>query len=395
MKFSVMACLGFALLLGALSVNPPAEAQNRKPANKKPPAKKPAPPKVNLPTVDTNHKIRIAPVDANRTAGVKASAGLIDQMIAKNLAKHGLSPNPDATDEQFVRRVYLDITGTIPAAKETRAFLNSSSPTKRERLIDQLLNSPGYASHQFNYWADLLRVVDKSDNNTYTRPFGEWLKENLRNNTPYDELVHQMLSAEGRIADNPAVGYTLRDPGMPLDHLDNTVRIFLGTRIGCAQCHDHPFDRWTQSEFYQLAAFVGGEQTRVPNRLPNNMRASGNVPVAFNQGELYKELDAGSQEGRTARRILRMNRSAVWENPNVKLKYPHDYAYKDAKPGEVVPPKVIFGNVPTLTGSQSRRQAFADWITSPDNPRFTQTIANRMETRLRRGFDRTRGRSPR
>ncbi len=406
MRFLVMACLGFALLLGGLPASQSVQAQNRKrptanrPVNKnknsagkkpagkkpagknsasqKPAGKKPAPPKIALPTVETHHKIRIAPVDEKRLAAVKASAKEIDRLIAKDLAKHNLSPNPDATDEQFLRRIYLGITGTIPTAKQTRLFLYSNTPTKRERLIDQLLNDPGYASHQFNYWADLLRLVDKSDNNTYTRPFGEWLKQNLRNNTPYDKMVHEILAAEGRISDNPAVGYTLRDPGMPLDHLDNTVRIFLGTRIGCAQCHDHPFDHWTQHEFYQLAAFVGGEQTRLPSRLPKNMKASVNLPEPFNQGKFYKEIDAASKQGRAARKVIRLNRSAVWENPNQKLKYPHDYAYKDAKPGDVVPPKVIFGNVPALSKDQSRRQAFAAWTTSPDNPRFTLTIANRM-----------------
>lgn len=387
MRSSAMVSLCVVLLAMPWGNLPDASAQNRpkQSANRKPGAKaanknkKPAPPKVQLPTVDTDHKIRIVPVDADRMAGVKASASLIDELIEKNLAKHGLSPHADSTDAQFVRRIYLDITGTIPTAKETRTFLNSTSPTKRERLIDQLLNSPGYASHQFNYWTDLLRIVDKSDNNTYIRPFGDWLKQSLRNNVPYDEMVREMLAAEGRISDHPAVGYTLRDPNMPLDHLDNTVRIFLGTRIGCAQCHDHPFDRWTQREFFQLAAFVGGEMTRAPARLaPKMLAAHPDLPQPFDSGKLYKEINNGSQEGRAAMRIVRLNRAAVWENPSKKLTYPHDYSYKDAKPGQVVPPQVIFGKMPALSSGQTRREAFAEWVTSPDNPRFTMTIANRM-----------------
>lgn len=353
-------------------------AANNRPAKKNAPAKKPAPPKIRLPIVETDHKIRIAPVDDQLKGSVKASARTIDRLINTQLAKHNLSPNTDATDAQFLRRVSLDITGTIPTAKQTRLFLNSNSPTKRERLIDQLLNSPGYASHSFNYWADLLRIVDRSDNNTYTRPFGEWLKKELRNNTPYDDFVREMLGSDGRIFDNPAVGYTLRDPNMPLGHLDNTVRIFLGTRIGCAQCHDHPFDRWTQQEFYQLAAFVGGEMTRLPGRLPKNMQANSQIPAPLNQGKFYKELDIGTKEGRMGRRIVRLNRSAVWEHPFRKLKYPHDYAYDDAKPGDLVEPKVIFGSMPSLSKGKTRREAFAEWITSPENPRFTLTIANRM-----------------
>ena len=385
MRWWVMVCLAAGCLAIEFPFESKAEAQARKrPASrrpaannsKKPPAKKPEP-KVNLPEVNKKHNIRIAPVAANRAAAVKRAAQTIDSLIKQDLSKHGISPNPDSTDSQFVRRIYLDITGTIPTADQTRRFLSTAGSTKRERLIDQLLNSPGYASHQFNYWADLLRVVDKSGNNTYTRPFGEWLKKALRDNKPYDQMVHEMLASDGRIADNPAVGYTLRDPGMPLDHLDNTVRIFLGTRIGCAQCHDHPFDRWTQQEFYQLAAFVGGEQTRVPNRMPQGMMAA-NIPQPFNQGKFYKELSAGTKEGRAARRIIRLNRNAVWENPYKNLKYPHDYAYDDAQPGDTVKPKVIFGKMPALSKGQTRREAFADWVTSPANPRFTQTIANRM-----------------
>lgn len=344
---------------------------------KKRPAQK-APPKSRLPVVNSNHKIRITPVDAKRTASVKASAATIDRLIEKQLTKQSLRPNPDATDAQFIRRIYLDIAGTIPTAKETRSFLDAKSSSKRQRMIDRLLNSPGYASHFFNYWADLLRIVDRSDNNTYTRPFGEWLKQELRNNTPYDELVREILASDGRIFDNPAVGYTLRDPNMPLGHLDNTVRIFLGTRIGCAQCHDHPFDRWTQREFYQLAAFVGGEMTRLPGRLPKTMMANAQVPQPFDQGKFYKELDIGTAEGRQARRIVRLNRSAVWEHPFKRLKFPHDYAYDDASPGDVVKEQVIFGSMPRLSKGQTRREAFAEWVTSSDNPRFTLTIANRM-----------------
>src|SRR5207344_846935 len=104
-------------------------------------------------------------------------------------------------------------------------------------------------------------LVDKADENTYTRPYSDWVKECLRNNRPWNSLVHDMLTAEGRVWENPPAGFVLRDPNMPLDNLNNAVRIFLGTRIGCAQCHDHPFDRWTQKEFYQMAAFTFGTAT--------------------------------------------------------------------------------------------------------------------------------------
>ena len=374
-RFWLLLCLVCALLAGDVDL---LNAQNRKRPGQRNAGAKKTPPKSRLPVVDSSEKIRVAPVDPDQKEAAKASAATIDRLIEKNLAKHNLSPNPDASDAQFIRRVYLDIVGTIPTAKQTQSFINSKSSTKRQRVVDQLLNRPGYASHLFNYMADLLRIVDRSDNNTYTRPFGEWLKQELRNNRPYDELVHEILAADGRIFDNPAVGYTLRDPNMPLGHLDNTVRIFLGTRIGCAQCHDHPFDRWTQREFYQLAAFVGGEMTRLPGRVPANMKGNPQVPETFDQRKFYDELSIGTQEGRQARRIVRLNRSAVWEHPFKRLKFPHDYAYDDASPGDVVKEQVIFGSMPQMTKGQTRREAFAQWVTSRDNPRFTMTIVNRM-----------------
>lgn len=378
-KLTACVC-AVAVVTAGLSTIDTAEAQNRRrPAQKKKAKPKPKP-KPKLPTIEVNHRFKIAPVDPSLQGAAKGSAQVLDGMIEADLKKHGQKPNPMSTDEQFVRRIYLDITGTIPTARETRSFLRSTSPSKRERLIDRLLNTNGYASHMFNYWADVLRIVDKSSNNTYTRPFGEWLKQSLRDNKPYDKLVNEMLAADGRIFENPAVGYTLRDPDMPLDHLNNTVRIFLGTRIGCAQCHDHPFDRWKQKEFYQLAAFIGGEQTRMPGRLPKNMLGKPGVPTPFNQGKFYKDpkLSNQSREGRMGRRIIRFNTYSVWENPYRKLKFPHDYQYDDAKPGQVAEPAVIFGDMPQLTAGKTRREAFADWVTDTNNPRFAKTIANRM-----------------
>ena len=114
----------------------------------------------------------------------------------------------------------------------------------------------------------LLRLTDRPEPNIIADPYNEWVKQALRDNMRYDKMVQQMLTAEGKIWDDPAVGYTLRDSGMPLDAMNNTVRVFLGTRIGCAQCHDHPFDRWTQREFYQIAAYTYGTRTRL-NRFGN------------------------------------------------------------------------------------------------------------------------------
>jgi len=362
-RIIVVVCLGCFI---AASLTPVISDAAPRRKSKRP--AKPKPPKINLPQpkgpIPT---IEVAHVDAAIIDKVKESAARIDSIIDQNLKKHGIEPNPESTDEQYVRRAYLDITGTIPTARETKRFLISYDSNKRTRLIDRLLNDPGYGSHFFNYWADIFRLRDYSTSNTFTRPFADWLKHCFHENVPYDKLVHDMLTAEGKTWENPAVGFILRDPGMPLDTLNNTTRIFLGTRIGCAQCHDHPFDRWTQKEFYEMAAFIGHTQTRSSDRPPK-----GKKPIIY---ELNKMR---TREAGYARRVYRYNSFEVWENDRRYLRYPKDYLYDDVKPGTPIIPVAMFGETPALSKERSRREALATWMVSRDNPRFTRTIANRL-----------------
>ena len=306
-------------------------------------------------------------VDSSQLGKMRLATMRIDKIIDKKLAAEGVEPNGPSSDGQFVRRTYLDITGTIPTGREAYLFITSKQSNKREVLIDYLLGQPGYASHLYNYWADTLRIVDRSTGNTYIRPWADWVKKSLRDNLPYDEFVREMLSAEGKVWHSPATGYKLRDIGMPLDNLNNTIRIFLGTRIGCAQCHDHPFDKWTQKEFYQLAAFEAGIKT-------SGARAT---YAQKNMKEAITEVGERSREANLMRRIERYNRYTV-NVTATKLKFPHDYAYDDAKPGELVTAKILFGSIPTMAPDSDRRDLFAHWMTSADNQRFAMTIANRM-----------------
>lgn len=313
-------------------------------------------------------------VDPELADQVAIAAAEIDRLVMAKLKAEKTRPNPLTNDMQFVRRVYLDIAGRIPTARETAEFLNKSRRSdKRAELIDELLNSTGYVSHSFNYWADILRLKDTASDNNIGRPYVEWIKDVLASDMPYDDFVYKMLTAEGRVWENPATGYTLRDLGMPLSNLDNTVRIFLGTRVGCAQCHDHPFDRWTQKEFYQLAAFihptVTGANQRPINQAVKKVR------------EELRELPESDERGRIQTRVnqlISFNQRSLGENRNRQLRLPHDYQYDDAKPGDLVEPAVLFGQQPELSPNASRRQTFAKWLTSPDNPRFTLTIANRL-----------------
>lgn len=354
-----------------LTFDEPACLAQARRKNSRAPAKKKAPPRprILLPTDVETTDVEVAPVSPTQRDRAVASAARIDALIEAELRRSGSEPNELTTDEQFARRAYLDITGTIPTADQTLAFLKSTHPKKRLALVDSLLGKPGYASHFYNYWADVLRVVDKVDNNTYLRPYGDWVKECLRENRPWNEMVHEMITAEGKVWETPAVGFVLRDSGMPLDNLNSMVRTFLGTRIGCAQCHDHPFDRWTQKEFYQLAGFVGGTQYRVDR--PRGYKINDKQIQAASPG-------TNSQEYRNGRNILRYNRAGIFVNEKASLKFPPDYGYDDAKPGDVVKPAVLFGSAPRSFQPAERRKILADWIVSYDNERFAKTLANRL-----------------
>jgi len=289
-------------------------------------------------------------------------------------ARHKVKPNPIANDEVFVRRAYLDLTGAIPTYKQVRLFVANSDSEKRSKLIDTLLNQDGYASHFYNYWADILRLKDNQiTNNVPGRSYCEWVKESLESNKPYDKFVYEMLTAEGKIWENPAAGYILRDSGMPLDAMNNTVRIFLGTQIGCAQCHNHPFDRWTQREFYEMAAFTFGTATRRP--AGDKMFGGGNV-VGRLRDDL-KKVDDKFDGGGKYNRFLLGNLFEVYDN-GAKLVLPHDYQYDDGKPKQPVTPKALFGPTVTVAKGESPRVAFARWLTAPENPRFARTISNRL-----------------
>ena len=200
-------------------------------------------------------------VSSAETQAVNAreSAAQIDALLAQDWKQHQLTPNPPASDETFVRRIHLDIVGRIPTLQEAQEFLESREPDKRTALIDRLLGSEGHAQHMFHFWADILRVQSRANGaqgEMTSKPYVEHVKKRIRENQPYDQFVRELLTAQGKVWDNPAIGYYMRDLGMPLDNLANTTRIFLGTRIECAQCHNHPFDKWTQMQFYQMAAFT-------------------------------------------------------------------------------------------------------------------------------------------
>lgn len=315
------------------------------------------------------------PVDPN----LAQAAARIDQLVNASLAKAGQRPNPLASDEQFIRRLYLDVVGRIPTREETTEFLGDPSEAKRARVIDRLLNSDGYVFHMFNYLADMLRVTDSANKVRYYT-YQEWLKDQLRANVRWDRMVHAMMTADGKLLENGATGYLLRDAGMRLDNLSLTLSTFLGANVACAQCHDHPFAEWTQMDFYQMASFFGASETYGVRGSKGGQMNYRRILASIGDRRLQQQ----------AKNLLRVNAMAVEDAGENDLQLPPDYKYKDGKPGERVPPKLV-----TWTPQDSRlkcyqdagrdlnkepelRATFADWLTAPDNPRFAMTTANRM-----------------
>ncbi|HRH95439.1 MAG TPA: DUF1549 domain-containing protein [Prosthecobacter sp.] len=339
-------------------------------------------------------------------ATVAQASAAVDRLVANGLvranperAKGGKQPitgfNPLANDEQFVRRVYLDIVGRIPNYTETTQFLQDSNPNKRAKLIDMLLDSPGYNSNTFNYFAEMLRVKDRLEqDNLRGVPYINWMQDQISKNRPWNEMVYDMLTANGKMWHNGAAGYLLRDAGMPLDNLANTLAVFLGTDVACAQCHDHPFSDWTQHQFYEMASFFGATTTNM--RTAQNRKKGKESPGMMNaMNDLMPKIEElVTKSGQDIKRIrngiqnyMGANRSIVGDTDTNSMKLPHDYKYPDDKPNAPVEPKFITWskndkNLPAykqkMKAPEELRPAFAKWTTDPSNPRFAMAIANRM-----------------
>lgn len=285
-------------------------------------------------------------------------------------------PTPRTSDEQFLRRVYLDIAGRIPTYDEAKRFLRDGDKNKRAILIDSLLDSEAFVSHFFNYLSDLLRIRDGISmgglGELKSEAYAEWIKNQIRANVPWDELVSELIAAEGYYWDSPATGYLLTDYGMELCNLSNTFTVFTGTEITCAQCHDHPFEEVYQMDFYKMAAFFG----------ELDFRKQAKPEVKQQLDAKMKELAAQAKEkkvdlGRFQAAVSGFN-WGLGEGGENRIKLPFDYAYDDADPNQRVEPSTYFGEIVELEEHATPRQGFASWLVSKENPRFTINIANRM-----------------
>jgi Protein of unknown function (DUF1549)/Protein of unknown function (DUF1553) len=306
-------------------------------------------------------------------ADTTAATRQIDTLLAQGWKKQNITGNPLVSDEVFLRRAYLNVVGRIPSADEAKAFLGWEAPEKRAKLIDQLLASDGYVHNFFNYWADVLRAQTQGvGDSTTAQNYLNYIRKSLRENKPYDQFVRELVSSEGTCFDTGAIGYYMRDRGMVLDNLSNTTRIFLGTRMECAQCHDHPFDKWTQKQFYEMAAFT------------HNMNGTSYQSKPGTEAQKMiredKTLDAETKDlmRQALTEAFRPLRDTLVVQNKAGIRLPHDYKYSNAKPKDLVPASVMFGKPVALTKESNTIGEFGKWLTSSENPRFTTIIANRL-----------------
>lgn len=296
----------------------------------------------------------------------------IDQLVTAHHEKQKTALNTPVSDETFVRRVYLDVIGRIPSMDESQRFLESQEADKRAKLIDKLLTSAGFNSHFFNWKADQLRIITLGLAGQPGWLYDDFVKNAIRTRMPYDEFVRRLIMAKGYLWEDGAVGFYIRDLGMPLDHMSNLTRIFLGTRIECAQCHDHPLQPVTQKDFYQMAAFTFG----VSNLASSAGFSENNVKQWPEVKRKLDEMNAESGLRQSLSRTISCLKRLTTDIGK-SLVFPETYAYDKALRKKPVQPQTLFGKaIQDIKGTP--REAFANWMTSPRNPRFAKNIANRL-----------------
>jgi hypothetical protein len=260
----------------------------------------------------------------------------IDHHVFAKLKMLSIPPADLCRDEEFVRRVYMDICGVLPTADETRCFLASKEPNKRAKLIDALLDRPEYADFWTLKWSDVLRSSRKSVQLKGAYSFQKWLHSHIAKNTPLDVVVRELLTADGNTFANPPANYyrIARDPP---SLAETTAQLFFGIRMQCAKCHNHPFERWTQDDYYSLAAFFARVKQRKDPAAPAAKKDAAEYVYLARRGEVVQP-----------------------------------------RTGKTMSPRFLGGTTPTLSPETDRRLVLAKWLTSGDNPFFAKSVVNRI-----------------
>ncbi|HZY87077.1 MAG TPA: DUF1549 and DUF1553 domain-containing protein, partial [Gemmataceae bacterium] len=269
----------------------------------------------------------------------------VDHHVFAKLRRLRMLPSPLCPDSVFLRRAYLDAVGVLPTADETRRLLADPRSDKRARLIDDLLARPEFADFWALKWSDLLRNEEKVLDRKGVRRFHDWIRQSIAEGKPLNEFARELIAGRGSTYARPAANYyrALRDPQA---RAEATAQVFLGVRLQCAKCHNHPFERWTQNDYHSLAAFFSRVQYRV---VENNRRDK------FDKHEFDGE-------------------QIVWMARQGEVTHP--------RTGEVLKPHFLGADTPGFGPGDDRLQALADWVARPDNPFFARAQANRVWSHL-------------
>jgi hypothetical protein len=273
------------------------------------------------------------------------AAGLaqwIDFEIQKKLDAEKVRASGPADDAEFLRRVYLDIIGVIPPADKAAAFLDSKEPDKRARLIDELLANPQYGRHMADLWHRMLVERTSDNRRVQVQPLTNWLEKAFNENKPWDKMVTEILTATGEQDKNGAVTFFVANQS--IDKVNDTAaKLFLGIQLQCAQCHNHPFTNWKQTEYWGMAAFF------------SKVKLAGADNKAAKKGIVPSVVEStGKGKG---------------------LKLPPESSKK-------VAPKFLAGAEPRLNGNDPYRPVLAKWMASAENPFFAKAMTNRMWAHL-------------
>lgn len=262
----------------------------------------------------------------------------VDKAVFAKLKQMTILPSDLCNDAEFVRRVYLDLCGLLPTAEESEKFLADKSTDKRAKLIDALLNRPEFADFWALKWADVFRSSRKTIQVKGTNAFQQWLRDHLTRNTPLDEMIRELLTANGSTYSNPPANY-YRIAKDPQNLAETTAQLFFGVRMQCAKCHNHPFESITQDDYYSTAAWFARVRTKKDVMSPGK---GGQDPGA--------EVVYASRDGEVTQ----------------------------PRSGKVMPPKFLKGEAPTIPPGTDRRDVFAAWLTGPQNPYFAKSVVNRI-----------------
>ena len=276
----------------------------------------------------------------------------LDRHVFAKLKSLNIVPSELCTDEEFLRRTYLDLCGIVPTPDECRAFLNDSTPDKRTRLIDQLLDRPEFADLLAYKWLDVLRSNRLTIQIKGSLAYRQWLRSHIERNTPWNQVVTELLTAGGSTFANPPANY-YRGPYVhgepavqsPENLAEATAQLFFGMRLQCAKCHNHPFERWTQDDYYHMAAFFPRVKAKLDSEHPGGPKQ--NYPWQLRENGL----------------VIYATGAEEISNPQSR---------------KVLPPKVLGMPAPVIAPDADRRAALAELVTSPDNPFFARATVNRL-----------------